>query len=416
MSLLGSIFGKAKKENDDRSSLFQKSDALPERPQHKPVERKRKEKKEETPRSDQPATDEFQNNKKRRKDRKVNNSSTEQEEVANTGAKRTNNEKKEESKDAQDDKSGDEQAKIDAKVDDEERTVFVGNLPLASTTRKSMAKLFQDCGPIESTRIRSVPVTGVKLPAEQAGNQNLMRKVSANTGQVDESLKTTVQGYVVFKSVESVEKALQKNNVLKVDGFRIRVDRAAPTVEPSRSVFCGNLPYGTDEVTLQEHFVKGCDFDAQDVQGARIIRDKTTYQCKGFGYVLLKDKSLVPAALKLHNSTYMKKQIRVTVCGKRFKGRKGEPVKNTPNNKASIPGANTEKASIGAFRRVLGKEALLASSNKRKRGEKKKSANGIPHKAGVAGISKRAAADKKTDKREKKIQKRISKGMGKTKT
>jgi RNA recognition motif-containing protein len=52
----------------------------------------------------------------------------------------------------------------------EHRTVFVGNLPL-SMTRKKLTCIFSKCGTVESTRIRSVPVKGVKLPPESAGNQ-----------------------------------------------------------------------------------------------------------------------------------------------------------------------------------------------------------------------------------------------------
>jgi hypothetical protein len=52
----------------------------------------------------------------------------------------------------------------------ESRTIFVGNLPL-SMTRKKLTCIFSKCGTVESTRIRSVPVKGVKLPPESAGNQ-----------------------------------------------------------------------------------------------------------------------------------------------------------------------------------------------------------------------------------------------------
>jgi nucleolar protein 12 len=216
-----------------------------------------------------------------------------------------------------------------------------------------------------------------------------MRKVSANTHQIDDSLKDTVTGYVVFRNIDSVPKAIEKNNTM-VDGFRIRVDKSTPTVEPSRSVFCGNLPYGAEETSLQEHFVKGCDFDAADVEGVRIVRDKETFQCKGFGYVLLREKSLVATALKLHSSTYMGKQLRVLVCGKRFKNRKGEPAKP----RYASP-AEKEKISVGAFRRVVAKQqAEAAKMNKRKRGEKKKTVV-----AKKSGLSKRATVEKKVDQK-----------------
>jgi nucleolar protein 12 len=395
MSLLGSIFGNDLDDSRKDSDLFQKSSELPERPQHKPVARPKRHKEEQE-------EDEKSLNKKKRKERKPKKDVETEDEKADESkeSKDMNNE----DTDAQVKKSSDGDDKKEEK-DEAERTVFVGNLSIASTTRRSLGKLFSDCGPIASTRIRSVPVKGIKLPTERAGDQNLMRKVSANTHQIDDSLKDTVTGYVVFRNIDSVPKAIEKNNTM-VDGFRIRVDKSTPTVEPSRSVFCGNLPYGAEETSLQEHFVKGCDFDAADVEGVRIVRDKETFQCKGFGYVLLREKSLVATALKLHSSTYMGKQLRVLVCGKRFKNRKGEPAKP----RYASP-AEKEKISVGAFRRVVAKQqAEAAKMNKRKRGEKKKTVV-----AKKSGLSKRATIEKKVDQKVKKLQKRATKGMGKSK-
>ena len=99
-------------------------------------------------------------------------------------------------------------------------------------------------------------------------------------------------------------------------------------------------------------------------------------------------------------------EIRVLVCGKRFKGKKGDQTE--PKYKKT---QEREKVTVGAFRRLLSKQQKEASeTNKRKRGQKKATAK----KAAAGGLSKRAALDKKVDKRVKKLQKRISKGMGKT--
>jgi nucleolar protein 12 len=380
MSLLGSIFGgDSKEEKGNLSNLFQKTSDLPDRPHHKPISKppaKRKSAKED----DEPIK---KKRKKERKKPKEDEDTTEKEETDDKEEGSSNEKEQEET--------------------DEDRTIFVGNLPLLKTSRKSLASLFKDCGPVASARIRSVPVKGVKLPAERAGDQNLMKKVSANTNQVDDNMKSTVSGYVVFKNIESAKKALEKNN-MKVGGLHIRVDKASPTVDPGRSVFCGNLPYGAEESSLQNHFVKACALDVGDVLGVRIIRDKETFQCKGFGYVLFREKSTIPTALKLHNSTYMKKQIRVLVCGKRFKNKKGE--RHEPKYKTK---EEKEKVTAGAFRRLLSKQQKEAQEfNKRKRGQKK-SADKKP-----SGLIKRAALDKKVDKRVKKLEKRVSKGMGKT--
>lgn len=391
MSLLGSIFGdesKDKKNKGDLSSLFLKKDELPDRPNYEPVSTTNSKRK-----LNEDVTGEVES-KKKKKNRRKDKSEIQASETIDTKID------KEKTKEL----DGNEEVQSEENDKNKDRTIFVGNLPLATTTRKSLCALFKDCGPVASTRIRSIPVKGVKLPQERAGDQNLMRKVCANTNQVDESLKDTVTGYVVFKNIESVEKALKMNNK-KIRGRRIRVDRASPTIDPSRSVFIGNLPYGAEESSLQDHFVKGCALDIGDVIGVRIIRDKESHQCKGFGYVLFREKSMIPAALKLHQTVYMKKPLRVLVCGRRLKGKKGE---RTDANRTKTQ--EKEKVTVGAFRRLISKQQKEASEiNKRKRGQKKAVA-----KKGT-GLSKRAALEKKVDKRVKKLQKRASKGMGKAK-
>ena len=94
-----------------------------------------------------------------------------------------------------------------------------------------------------------------------------------------------------------------------------------------------------DESTLADHFAKaassaaatGGDTDANDdakadggVEAVRLVRDRETQQCKGFAYVLFRTADSVPYALKMNGTTYMKREIRVMVCGKKFKGRGGE--------------------------------------------------------------------------------------------
>ena len=177
-----------------------------------------------------------------------------------------------------------------------QRTIFVGNLP-PDITRGALASLFAstfDCGKVESARLRSIPVTGVKLPPQYAGNDKLMRKVCINTGRVGYIAtdapsigggggiiiaRTCAQGYVVFEKMESVQLALNKNNTIH-ENRTMRVDRVVvPDYDDANSttsvdggssttttttikhdiaknsVFVGNLPYGADEETLRRHFI-----------------------------------------------------------------------------------------------------------------------------------------------------------------
>jgi nucleolar protein 12 len=291
---------------------------------------------------------------------------------------------------------------------EEERTIFVGNLP-PDISRKALSSIFKECGKVSSSRLRSLAVAGVKLPPNQVGNQNLMRKVCANTGKLlDTSGKKTAQGYVVFESVDSVEAALKLNNT-NYEGYTIRVDHASPTIDSTHSVFVGNLPYGAEEETLRSHFLDALKADDESiVTGVRIIRDKETQQCKGFGYVTFLDASYVPLALELHNTTYMKREIRVMISGKRFKGKKGdEPKKRFEGQRATTTVATTAKK-----KRKLSEGTTAAPSAGK---PKRRKARSDKNPAAKSGLSKRAVTEQKVNKRVKKLEKRAAKGMGKKK-
>jgi hypothetical protein len=121
----------------------------------------------------------------------------------------------------------------------------------------------------------------------------------------------------------------------------------------------------------------------------------------------------------MHESTYMKREVRVMVCGKSFKGRKGEDGdRGNKKPRASYEGRRSvagkedgKEASVSALKRILTKTNTEASAKKvRPRGTNKSSAKTPANKAGV---SRRAAVEAKVEKRVKKIKKRIAKGMGK---
>ncbi|KAL3787907.1 hypothetical protein HJC23_000149 [Cyclotella cryptica] len=304
--------------------------------------------------------------------------------------------------------------KVDV-LEEEQRTIFVGNLP-PDISRKALASIFKECGKVASSRLRSVAVAGVKLPPSQVGNQNLMRKVCANTGKLlEDAPKKSAQGYVVFQSVDSVEKALKLNNTI-YQSHTIRVDHAKPTIDSANSVFVGNLPYGAEDETLRSHFLTGLGItgDGEDdniVKGVRIIRDKETQKCKGFGYVTFSDASYVPMALELNESTYMKRVLRVMVSGKRFKGKRGDNVLERQSFEGQRATEAVGKKKLGAVKRKLDGEVTTSSGGKTKRRRSRSEKVG-PAKS---GLSKRAEKERKVDRRVKKLEKRATKGMGKKK-
>jgi nucleolar protein 12 len=338
---------------------------------------------------------------------------------------------------------------------------------------------------VVSARIRRVPTQGIKLPPQHAGNQSLVQKVAANTGLLDPTKSSSCVGYVVFAHASTVERALELNNMEIPDPTsehhpgqsktrHIRVDRVRPVHDASRSVFVGNLPHSrTDEETLRQHVLKTCslqnyrDDEDDPIEAVRVVRDEE-FQCRGFAYVLLRDKSLVPRVLQqLSDSTYQGRQLRVQVCGKRFKNRRGQPKppdapeaalapyskrgrdNNSNNNNkkqrhrrggdlvAAIGSASASLPSpMGALRRIMASQAVEAKSksrrargptmaSKRAAGPSAKSPHKVPKRAAAGAAasstnvksagSKRSASQTKSHDRAKKIEKRMSRGMGKNK-
>lgn len=139
-------------------------------------------------------------------------------------------------------------------ADKDRRTAFIGNIPISETV-KSITKFCSEFGEVESVRLRSVPISGTAV--DEAGNQDLVRKICVHKGKFGEQ-KGSTNAYVVFKSVDSVNKCLLANN--RVLGKRhIRVDKVNPTLfDTKRTVFLGGLPHYADEEELREHFANVC--------------------------------------------------------------------------------------------------------------------------------------------------------------
>ena len=67
------------------------------------------------------------------------------------------------------------------------------------------------------------------------------------------------------------------------------------------NIYVGNLPYGVNEVELQDLFA-----EYGQVQSATIITDRDTGQSKGFGFVEMPDNSEADAAIKALNESSVK--------------------------------------------------------------------------------------------------------------
>jgi len=176
-----------------------------------------------------------------------------------------------------------------------ERTLFVGNVAL-TVTRKTLRKLFNKFGELETIRFRSFVGADMKTP----------RKVALIKKTFHAECKS-MNAYIVFKDKDSVGKALQCNGIV-LEGLHIRVDRASASKEnkTKQCVFVGNLPYNVSDEALHQHFQK-----CGAIEAVRAVRDKLSGMGKGFGYVTFKASDAVLFALKLNASTLDGREIRV---------------------------------------------------------------------------------------------------------
>ncbi|KAL0609270.1 RNA-binding protein 34 [Plecturocebus cupreus] len=235
-----------------------------------------------------------------------------------------------------------------------ERTVFVGNLPV-TCDKKKLKSFFKEYGQIESVRFRCL------IPAEGT----LSKKLAAIKRKIHPDQKN-INAYVVFKDESAATQALKRNGAQIADGFRIRVDLASETSSrDKRSVFVGNLPYKVEESAIEKHFL-----DCGSIMAVRIVRDQVTGIGKGFGYVLFENTDSVHLALKLNNSELMGRKLRVmrSVNKEKLKQQNSNPrLKNVskPKKGFNFTSKNAEGHSTSSF---IGEKAVLI---KKKKGQKK---------------------------------------------
>ncbi|XP_054569069.1 RNA-binding protein 34 [Eptesicus fuscus] len=234
-----------------------------------------------------------------------------------------------------------------------ERTVFVGNLPV-TCNKKKLKSFFKEFGPIESVRFRSV------IPAEGT----MSKKLAAIKRKIHPDQKN-INAYVVFKDESAATKALNRNGAQIADGFRIRVDLASETSSrDKRSVFVGNLPYKIEDSVVEDHFV-----DCGNIVAVRIVRDPLTGVGRGFGYVLFENTDAVHLALKLNNSELMGRKLRVmrSVNKDKLKQSSNPSLKNVSKPKK---GLNFASKNVGHSKSLfIGEKAVVVK--KKKKGQKK---------------------------------------------
>ncbi|KAB0352541.1 hypothetical protein FD754_017398 [Muntiacus muntjak] len=241
-----------------------------------------------------------------------------------------------------------------------ERTVFVGNLPV-TCNKKKLKSFFKEYGQIESVRFRSLfsPPVPLTLSLRVASFFFFLCRRKIHPDQKN------INAYVVFKDESAATKALERNGAQFAEGFRVRVDLATETSSrDKRSVFVGNLPYKVEESAVEKHFL-ACG----NVVAVRIVRDQVTGVGRGFGYVLFENTDAVHLALKLNNSELMGRKLRVmrSVHKEKLKQNSNPSLKNVSKPKQGLNFASkSAQNSKGLF---IGEKAVLMK--KKKKGQKK---------------------------------------------
>ena len=179
------------------------------------------------------------------------------------------------------------------KIEENKKTVFVGNVALSMTKDNSKLKqFFGKCGEIESIRFRSIP------------RKRLLKRADALKHKQFNDDRKTCNAYIIFVQLESVALALQLNGE-EFEGHMLRVDNALQRKQDS-GVFVGNLPAEIEEIDLHQHFK-----DCGEIDYVRCVRDRQMNLGKGIAYVVYKDVTSIRLALRLDNSLLKNRKIRV---------------------------------------------------------------------------------------------------------
>ncbi len=212
--------------------------------------------------------------------------------------------------------------KLDDHEAEDERTVFVGNLP-NNVAKKDVEKIFKDCGRIEAVRIRSQVLAKVAEGEKKRG-----RAVRVLRGEIDKSGNHSSHAYVLFtERSPQVAKALQLNGLV-FQGRHIVVtkeDAASRAFPPQTSVFIGNVPFPTSDEAVYSFF----DDRGLPVKRVRIVRDPETGLGKGFGYVEFSTPSSVKKAIAVRGEPLNGREIRICHVQKSTDPRIGQMQRRT---------------------------------------------------------------------------------------
>uniref|UniRef100_A0A8I5ZZE4 RNA binding motif protein 34, pseudogene 1 n=1 Tax=Rattus norvegicus TaxID=10116 RepID=A0A8I5ZZE4_RAT len=262
---------------------------------------------------------------------------------------------------------GDKRTKVPLNPEEEqlknERTVFVGNLPV-TCNKKKLKSFFKEYGQVESTRFHSV------MPAEGT----LSKKLAAIKRKFPPDQKS-INAYVVFKEESAAAKALSRNGAQTAEGFRIAL------------IWHLKLPLGTRDQFLWEisltkwkSLLWRNTLDCGSIVAVRTVRNPLTGVGRGFGYVLFENTDAVHLALKLNNSELMGRKLRVmgSVNKEKLKQQNSNPsLKKDVSKSKQRLNFTSKEGKFHSKNAFIGEKAVLV---KKKKGQKKKGQTKKPRK------------------------------------
>ncbi|KEG00155.1 hypothetical protein YYE_04995, partial [Plasmodium vinckei vinckei] len=174
-----------------------------------------------------------------------------------------------------------------------ERTVFVGNIPLNDVGNFKLLKILGiKKSLVESIRFRSLP-----LEEKYAKNKRLGIMLKKFT-----DVKDNKNACIRLKRKEDVSLLLNKNGTV-YNGYVLRVNKFGDQSSFSRkkTVCVKNLDRSINEKDLYELFK-----DVDEIKGVRILRDLENSQSRGVAFVLFENRASVKKAINLFNGKEIK--------------------------------------------------------------------------------------------------------------
>ncbi|XP_031370154.1 RNA-binding protein 34-like isoform X3 [Apis dorsata] len=282
-------------------------------------------------------------------------------------------------------------------IKEDEKTIFVGNLP-KDVTKKKLKKLFKQFGKIDTIRLRGKIAKSVNVP----------KRVAAIKNELHPKLKS-VYAYIKFVSKESVKESLSINGT-EFEGNYLRVNasnKSENKFDSKKSIFLGNLHYNIDDNTIVKHF-KQCG----EIESVRVVRDNKTGVGKGFGYVNFKNEDAVTLALELDGTTISNREVRVKPVIDQYKKKKDKYRKRSHSTENTQTVSNKKlKNDIEVPTSVRNKEnAMKRISEKGKNFEKKQtnSQQGNKFQGQKADANKKKKKPTKFEKKKKLLAEKLT--------